>query len=243
MDNGLDFDSWDHHRVIFDSEVPVLYKLTNEHDCSFSATQWGNYITHTAPGQKEGKVLCSNCWLHAYTHPVIAILLNPIHANFYKPNLWLCGGKAKIVDLDGKVGCIELTTQKKMIPPVISDITTLCWGMACLSKVYEEVYYQQWCGNWIGSIERLPSINQAIIEYCHELCVLEKEKRLSNLANCYYEVWAVKLLAIATTSIAKNSKLVRKYCAVVAAVANRIAYDRKKPIDLVKVAEEIMIAR
>ena len=55
-----------------------LYKLTDQNHQTRNNTKWGAGVTHTASGQGD---LCTAGWLHAYTSPLLAVLLNPIHAN------------------------------------------------------------------------------------------------------------------------------------------------------------------
>ena len=53
------------------------YKLTDSKGQTHGRTEWGPGITHQAPGVGE---LCTAGWLHAYPDPVLAVLMNPIHA-------------------------------------------------------------------------------------------------------------------------------------------------------------------
>ena len=59
-----------------------LYKLTDEKMQTYNGFQWVLGETHETNG--EGN-LCGPGWLHAYTDPLLAILLNPIHANISNP--------------------------------------------------------------------------------------------------------------------------------------------------------------
>ena len=68
-----------------------LYKLTDEHNKTHGGTEWGKGVTHRAKG--GGKELCTQDVIHAYKHPLLAILLNPIHANFGKVRLWEAEGE------------------------------------------------------------------------------------------------------------------------------------------------------
>ena len=62
-----------------------LYKLTDGDGQTMSGTQWGPGVSHSGTGEGE---LCGPGWIHAYEHPLIAVLLNPIHANIQNPRLW-----------------------------------------------------------------------------------------------------------------------------------------------------------
>jgi hypothetical protein len=91
-----------------------LYKLTNAKDRTYGATQWGEGVEHTAPG---GGPMCTDHWLHAYRHPLLAVVMDPAHANLGATrHLWLADGD---VGADGgtKVGCTRLKTIRRMKEP------------------------------------------------------------------------------------------------------------------------------
>ena len=92
------------------------YKLTDKNGISKGNTQWGPYITHTASGKNNN--LCSDGWIHFYTDPVLAVLLNPIHANFSNPKLWECETSGEELHDPFKSGCKTLTTIKEIPLPM-----------------------------------------------------------------------------------------------------------------------------
>ena len=92
-------------------KATTLYKLTDENNRTYGGCQWGENVTHTASGKGD---LCSSAWVHAYTHPVLAYMLNPIHARFANPRLWICEGTVGKTDNGLKVGCTSLTTLRRL---------------------------------------------------------------------------------------------------------------------------------
>ena len=82
-----------------------LYKLTNAKDQTYGETQWGEGVEHTTDGFGD---LCGPGWLHAYTDPLLAVLLNPLHAGFCTPHLWEAEGEIGRNDNGLKVGCKRL---------------------------------------------------------------------------------------------------------------------------------------
>jgi len=88
--------------------------------------QWGPMVTHTAAG--PDLELCTNGAIHAYLHPMLAALLNPLH------RLWIAEA-----DIDGgivppnwqtdcsKIGVRTLTTIKTVDFPqiMVGDIMKL----------------------------------------------------------------------------------------------------------------------
>ena len=65
--------------------------------------------------------LCTNQVLHAYTCPILALLLNPIHADIINPRLFEAEGEIVIADWD-KCGTFNLTlTNELSLPEWWSD--------------------------------------------------------------------------------------------------------------------------
>src|SRR5262250_2167785 len=97
----------------------TLYKLTDERGQTRGGTQWGEDVTHEALGA-DGRDLCSSSWIHAYEHPLLAALLNPIHADFQSPQLWEARGEIGKRDGQLKCGCRKLTTVRQIELPTIT---------------------------------------------------------------------------------------------------------------------------
>jgi len=95
--------------------VEKLYKLTDPDGKTHSGMQWGPGVTHTLP-RKENPRLCTEDVIHAYRDPNLAFLLNPVHGNYLKPQLWQAKGEVVVEDW-GKVGCFRLTTIKELSKP------------------------------------------------------------------------------------------------------------------------------
>ena len=84
-----------------------LYKLTDQAGKTRDATFWEVGTTRTLP-TKENPSLYSADVFRAYRNPNLALLLNPIQANFKNPRLWEIEGKICVED-EGKVGCFGQT--------------------------------------------------------------------------------------------------------------------------------------
>jgi len=70
------------------------FKLTDEKDQTHGGCQWGPGVEHTAPGGE----LCTADVIHDYADPVLAVLMNPAHADFREPHLWEGEGELCIED-------------------------------------------------------------------------------------------------------------------------------------------------
>jgi hypothetical protein len=129
----------------------ILYKLTNQDLTTYGGCLWGKNVTHTADGQGE---LCSEHWLHAYEHPLIAIFLNPIHGDFSDPILWECDGVVGTTDHGLKVGCTSLTTLRQIPLPVVTTEQCVRFAIACTVSVYQEPNFMAWVTSWISGTDR-----------------------------------------------------------------------------------------
>ena len=89
-----------------------LYKLTDENSKTRGDTSWVTGEWREAPCSGE---LCGPGWLHAYESPLVAVLLNPIHANFKSPHLWLAEGDGAVLrDGSLKIGVQRLHVVKHL---------------------------------------------------------------------------------------------------------------------------------
>ena len=128
-----------------------LWKLTNQKSQTRGATQWGPGITHTANGQGE---LCGPGWLHAYTDPLLAIFLNPIHANIAKPRLWRCEGTVGATDHGLKVGTSSLTTLEEVPLPKMTTEQRVRFAILCAKRVCTDPDWNHWADAWLDGTAR-----------------------------------------------------------------------------------------
>jgi hypothetical protein len=62
--------------------MTIVYKLTDQHLQTYQGYQWAVGERREFPGTGD---LCGAGWCHAYTHPLLAVILNPIHVGFTTP--------------------------------------------------------------------------------------------------------------------------------------------------------------
>ena len=129
----------------------MLYKLTDENAQTYGNTQWGEGVTHEGTG--EGG-LCGPGWIHAYTDPILAVMLNPIHADFINPRLWECEGAVCKSDNGLKVGCRRLTTIREIPMPIVSAVQRIAFGILCTKTCYHDDGWNSWADQWISCRNR-----------------------------------------------------------------------------------------
>jgi len=130
----------------------IVYKLTDKFGQTKDNTKWGNNVSHTAKG--KGKELCSDGWIHYYTHPLLAVLMNPIHAKFASPKLWEAEASGKIINEPFKSGCKTLTTIKKIPLPEISRVQKIAFGILCAKEVCKGKAWNKWADKWLSGKDR-----------------------------------------------------------------------------------------
>ena len=130
----------------------IRCKLTDQNLKTYNGFQWELGKKRVASGKGE---LCSSGWLHCYTHPLLAILLNPVHANIKNPRLFEIevGGKMK-TDNGLKEGWTGMALVKEIEIPEISLTQKIAFGILCSLEVYKEESYVIWAKNWLNNVDR-----------------------------------------------------------------------------------------
>jgi len=126
-----------------------LYKLTDKNDQTHGGCQWGKGVTHTADGKGR---LCTKHWIHAYTDPILTVLVNPIHGEYDTEtgHMWECEGEIGRNDRDQKVGCKKLTTIRRIDMPQITIEQRVRFAILCAKKVCKDRKWNKWANNWLN---------------------------------------------------------------------------------------------
>ena len=135
-------------------EQPIkLYKLTDRRNRTKNRTVWGENVTHTTTGIPAE--LCSTGWLHAYEHFLLAVMINPIHANFADPRLWEAYGSGQILrDGQLKCGVTELTTVREIPLPVVTIEQRVRFAILCGKAVCPDKSWNGWADKWLSGEDR-----------------------------------------------------------------------------------------
>lgn len=132
-----------------------LYKLTDEKGktrAKGNELQWGEGVTHIAKG--VGSELCTDGVIHAYEHPLIAIVLCPIHAAFDELRLWEAEGEIVAREGQLKCGVKTLTTVREIPVPEITLEQRVRFAISCALEVCQEEYFVQWAQKWLNGEDR-----------------------------------------------------------------------------------------
>ena len=114
----------------------TVYKLTRADKTTYGGMLWGEGVTHTATGTGG---LCTDGVIHSYRSPLLAALLNPIHANHSNPILWEASCP-KITHDDGtKLGSKKLTTIRQVPMPTITYRQKVIFAILCAEAAIDLV--------------------------------------------------------------------------------------------------------
>ena len=134
------------------ARVMKLYKLTDQNAQTMNGTQWGPGVTHETDGTGS---LCGPGWLHAYEHPLLAVLFNPIHADFYSPRMFDAEGSgASLRDEQLKIGVTSLTTIREIPFPEITIEHRVKFAIMCALNVCSGPGFISWANSWLDGTDR-----------------------------------------------------------------------------------------
>jgi len=110
--------------------------------------QWevGKWVETSGEGE-----LCGPGWIHCYHHPLLAVLLNPIHANFKHPRLFEAEVSGKSLDDRGlKIGWQKVRLLEEISIPKITKEQKIRFGIFCALQVYKEKSFVAWAKRWLS---------------------------------------------------------------------------------------------
>jgi len=131
------------------------YKLLRPDFTSHDNCKWEIGVWKETSGKGE---LCVPGWLHCYVHPLLAVLHNPIHANY---NLAIMvevevRGTCK---MDGQIkeGWTEMRVKREIEAPVITTEQRIKYGIHCALAGYKNADFKKWADSWISGADRTSS--------------------------------------------------------------------------------------
>ena len=129
-----------------------LYKLTNPEDQSLDRTQWGEGVTHTAPG--DAAEPCTASIIYAYADPLLAVFMDPAHGGFGpSAHLWEADGDI-MVSKGTRLICKSLTTLRRIDLPVVTMEQRTRFAILCAKAVYKEADWNAWADAWLDGTDR-----------------------------------------------------------------------------------------
>ena len=105
------------------------------------------------------ETLCNSGWYHVYDHPLLAMLLNPIHRNLAKPKLFECTYDGRLRGLDDqglKRGVRRLRLDKELPLPVLTPNQCARLTIYCAKPICSEKHWRDWAKKWLNGKDRTP---------------------------------------------------------------------------------------
>ena len=123
------------------------YKLTDVDMRTYGGMQWKLNEWHAGSGVRG---MCQDGTLHAYPHPLLAVFLNPVHANIQQPRLFKAeaGGK-EMMDSGLKVGFSSMRLIEEIKLPHIDQEHRI--RLALMASI-EVCSNKHWCAYAQGII-------------------------------------------------------------------------------------------
>ena len=143
----------------------MLVKLTDRDGQTWGGMQWGPGVTHEVMGTEAGTgVLCSPYWLHLYEGLGVALLHNPLGANFSTPRAWRA--VARVERREGlKAGVQRLTTVEEVtyVTPTVEQLVTVALLLAfdCYDPASDTGAWGAWAVNWLSGEDRTAAAARA----------------------------------------------------------------------------------
>ena len=135
-----------------------LYKLTDAQGRTRAGEDneltWAVGVTHKTVS--TGTRLCSSDVIHAYEHPLIAVLINPIHADFNPATMRLFAAEGEIVAREGQLKCgVHALTVVEEIPvPVLTTEQRVKFAILCAKTVCKDATWNAWADKWLSGEDR-----------------------------------------------------------------------------------------
>ncbi|TXH44754.1 MAG: hypothetical protein E6Q97_32260 [Desulfurellales bacterium] len=134
-----------------------LYKLTDAQGRTRAGEDnertWAVGVTHKTAG--TGTRLCSSDVIHAYEHPLIAVLMNPIHAmlNPWQIRLFLAEGE--IVARDNfYLGVHSLKVVEELPVPKLLLGVRVQLAIWAAKHTCTDASWNQWADDWLNNLDR-----------------------------------------------------------------------------------------
>ena len=128
------------------------YKLLTQDLKSYNNTQWE--LNKTITVDIPGNTMCTNQVLHCYNHPLLAVILNPIHAAISDPRLFEIEVD-EIVAGDGLKFASKSQTLIKEIPlPEISLEQKIEFSIRVAKLVCKDEKWNEWADSWLNGSDK-----------------------------------------------------------------------------------------
>ncbi len=145
-----------------------LYKLTDEQGRTRAGEdnelKWAVGVEHKTAG--TGSRLCTADVIHAYEHPLIAVLMNSLHADFNPTTMRLFVAEGEIIAREGQLKCgvHALKIVEELPVPVLTVEQRVKFAILCAKTVCKDAAWNVWADRWLSGEDRSKAAAKAVAE-------------------------------------------------------------------------------
>jgi hypothetical protein len=184
---------------------------------------WAVGVEHKTAG--TGTQLCTADVIHAYEHPLIAVLMNPVHADFNPARMRLFVAEGEIVarEVQLKCGVHALKIVEEIPVPVLTTEQRVKFAILCAKTVCKDAEWNAWADKWLSCDDRSAAAAAAWAEIA--------------AAWAAAAAWGAAAAAWAAKEAAAEEAVARAEEAAARAAARAAAADTK--LDLIHIIEQL----
>jgi len=133
----------------------MYYKLTDEKMQTYGDFQWALNEWHEIPPGKRGKGFCTDNYFHLYDDPLLAVLLNSIHANFKKLRMFEAETEGPVESDKGlKFGAVKMRLVREIDVPEITIEQRVRFAILCAVEVHNDAGFNTWAQDWLSGKDK-----------------------------------------------------------------------------------------
>ena len=230
-------------------ESKTCYKLTNQDMTTHNGYQWELNKWNKVPAKAGDGNLCSGSFLHAYTDPVLALFLNPIHANIQNVRLFKAESRGRFADDHGlKIGYSQMRLVEELPVKMPTTEQRVKFAILCAMRVYDHPDFLDWCHKWLIGEDRsqdaaAEAAERAAADAAAAWAAAAADADAAAAWADAAAAWAAEDTATAAAEAAERAAWAAAETATAAAdAAERAAWAaaETKPIDLIAIAHKAM---
>jgi len=204
----------------------ILCKLTNKNMMTRNRHKWE--IGVAAPALEPGGKLCSESYYHCYSHPLLAVLLNPCHGNIQQPRLFIISAAGERLDDNGlKIGFKTMTLLEEIELPKITLAQKVAFALLCAKAINKDPKWNEWADNWLAGKDRSEEEARSAADAA--------EANAAEAA-AWAAAWAARAARAAMSAAMSAATMAVNEVEAEAAVVAEAAARAMEPIDLIAIA-------
>jgi len=125
----------------------MYYKLTNK---KWALNEW-----HEIPAEKRGKGFCTGSYFRLHDDPLLAVLLNPICADFKGFRMFEAETEGPVESDKGlKFGAVKMRLVREIDAPALTAEQRVRFAILCAVEVHNEAGFNTWAQDWLSGKDR-----------------------------------------------------------------------------------------